>query len=55
MLNNLRVYQSLFLSSDKFQLIMPKLYSMTGTANVVTGEILFLGPSSVLRIPLVHL
>ena len=50
MFNSLRVFVSIFFSSEIFQSMMPKLYCTTGTAKLLIASILFLPLSSVLRI-----
>ena len=48
MFNSLRVFVSIFFSSEIFLSMMPKLYCTTGTARLLTASILFLPVSSVL-------
>ena len=47
--NSLRVFVSIFFSSEIFQSMMPKLYCTTGNARLLTASILFFPLSSVLR------
>ena len=52
MFKSLRVFVSIFFSSQIFQSIMPKLWCTTENAKLLTASILFLPLSSVLRINL---